>query len=145
MTEMKPANPQGKGSLPVLAELSALRRHLAEVPAKPVQQVANELFTALFVLEADFAFINASLDGGAELNAAIIGAAAADIARRGFDGGHELFSNFGNCLITIELVHFASPCRPCLALLPSDELIIGHFPPYGKRYLGHIFTVRRNI
>lgn len=56
MTVMKPANPQGKGNLPVLAELSALRQRLAVVPAKPAQQVANELFTALFVLDAQFAF-----------------------------------------------------------------------------------------
>lgn len=53
---MKQANPQGKGNLPVLAELSGLRGALASVPAKPVTQVATELFTALFVLEADFRF-----------------------------------------------------------------------------------------
>ena len=49
-------NPQGKGSLPVLAALSGVRRQLAHVPPKQIDQVTAELFTSLFVLESDFRF-----------------------------------------------------------------------------------------
>lgn len=48
------ANPQGKGLSPVanlLAELPA-----QYIPAKPVSQIADELFTSMFVLNSDFAF-----------------------------------------------------------------------------------------
>jgi len=51
-----PGNPQGKGTSGVLATLDGHRHGLAAMPAKPVNQVATELFTALFVLEARFRF-----------------------------------------------------------------------------------------
>ena len=52
--ENKGANPQGKGLSPVanlLAELPA-----KYIPAKSVTQIADELFTSMFVLNSDFAF-----------------------------------------------------------------------------------------
>lgn len=52
----KTPNPQGKGTPGVLATLSAHRHALSAVPAKPIDQMATELFTSLFVLEARFRF-----------------------------------------------------------------------------------------
>lgn len=52
----KNPNPQGKGTPGVLATLDGQRGGLAGVPAKPNDQVATELFTSLFVLEAHFRF-----------------------------------------------------------------------------------------
>ncbi|MDA3919574.1 MAG: DUF2452 domain-containing protein [Salinisphaera sp.] len=52
----KNPNPQGKGTPGVLAILDGHRSGLGSVPAKPADQVATELFTSLFVLEARFRF-----------------------------------------------------------------------------------------
>ena len=51
----KNPNPQGKGLVPVLAALNAAGRPLVVLP-KQVQQVSNELFTSLFILESGFGF-----------------------------------------------------------------------------------------
>lgn len=56
MSDKIPANPDGKGGSPVLAGLDAARHGLGDVPAKPVDQIATELFTSLFVLESEFHF-----------------------------------------------------------------------------------------
>lgn len=55
MTGKNP-NPQGKGGSLVLSTLDAQRSQLATVPAKQIDQVTTELFTALFVLESNFRF-----------------------------------------------------------------------------------------
>lgn len=49
-------NPQGKGLVPVLAQLSSVRAAAQHVPAKHIEQISNELFTSLFVLESEFKF-----------------------------------------------------------------------------------------
>ena len=49
-------NPQGKGQVPVLATLSQTRSTMAEVPAKNIERISTELFTALFILESRFKF-----------------------------------------------------------------------------------------
>ncbi|WP_431065444.1 DUF2452 domain-containing protein [Methylotuvimicrobium sp.] len=48
-------NPQGKGLLPVLDALYTLTRGL-NVPAKPLNRIADELFTSLFVLSSAIKF-----------------------------------------------------------------------------------------
>lgn len=52
---MKNPNPQGKGLVPVLDCLAASRVRIAVAP-KTVTEVANELFTSLFVLGSQFQF-----------------------------------------------------------------------------------------
>jgi Protein of unknown function (DUF2452) len=54
MTSKSP-NPQGKGLVPVLESLMQTRKNLA-VPAKDILQIANELFTSLFVLNSQIKF-----------------------------------------------------------------------------------------
>ncbi|MGJ0430096.1 DUF2452 domain-containing protein [Methylobacter sp.] len=54
MTAKSP-NPQGKGLVPVLESLMQTRKNLV-VPAKDILQVANELFTSLFVLNSRIKF-----------------------------------------------------------------------------------------
>lgn len=51
----KHANPQGKGLVPVMDSLAASRASLP-VPPKPLEQMASELFTSLFVLNSRFQF-----------------------------------------------------------------------------------------
>ncbi len=51
-----PANPQGKGTSPVLATLESPRAELASVAPKQIDQVTAELFTSLFVLDSEFRF-----------------------------------------------------------------------------------------
>ncbi len=48
-------NPQGKGLTPLVDSLTDFTRQLCPMP-KPVQQIAAELFTALFVLESQIRF-----------------------------------------------------------------------------------------
>ena len=48
-------NPQGKGLVPVLDSLTESRAVIS-VPPKQIHQVANELFTSLFVLHSRFQF-----------------------------------------------------------------------------------------
>lgn len=48
-------NPQGKGLVPVMDSLEGCRP-LVRVPAKNIEQVSNELFTSMFVLESEFKF-----------------------------------------------------------------------------------------
>ena len=48
-------NPQGKGLVPVLESLTALRTRI-DIPAKQVEQIVCELFTSLFVLKGQFNF-----------------------------------------------------------------------------------------
>lgn len=48
-------NPQGKGLLPVLDALYTVTRAL-NVPAKPLNRIADELFTSLFVLSCAIKF-----------------------------------------------------------------------------------------
>lgn len=52
---IKPANPQGKGLVPVLDSLQQTRKQLS-VPAKNIQQISHELFTSLFVLNSEIRF-----------------------------------------------------------------------------------------
>ncbi|MCH8474560.1 MAG: hypothetical protein LAT55_04960 [Opitutales bacterium] len=52
----KNPNPQGKGNLPVLRELSKSSAVLSRVLPKKWEQVSRELFTSLFVLESNFRF-----------------------------------------------------------------------------------------
>ena len=52
---MKSANPQGKG-LPATIGLVKEINELASSPAKDINQIANELFTSMFVLHSDFKF-----------------------------------------------------------------------------------------
>ncbi|MEN8820448.1 MAG: DUF2452 domain-containing protein [Abyssibacter sp.] len=52
----KHPNPQGKGLVPVLADLSQHRGQWLAAPAKAVEQVSAELFTSLFVLGSQFGF-----------------------------------------------------------------------------------------
>ncbi|MCH8541561.1 MAG: hypothetical protein LAT58_12440 [Opitutales bacterium] len=52
----KNPNPQGKGNLPVLRELTKNSSELARVLPKKWEQVSRELFTSLFVLESRFRF-----------------------------------------------------------------------------------------
>jgi hypothetical protein len=54
MTSKSP-NPQGKGLVPVLESLMQTRKNLA-APAKDILQIANELFTSLFVLNSQIKF-----------------------------------------------------------------------------------------
>jgi hypothetical protein len=54
MTSKSP-NPQGKGLVPILESLMQTRKNLA-VPAKDILQIANELFTSLFVLNSRIKF-----------------------------------------------------------------------------------------
>ncbi len=53
----KTPNPQGKGLVPVLAALTEAGG-LSQVPVLPksISQIANELFTSMFVLESRFSF-----------------------------------------------------------------------------------------
>ena len=48
-------NPQGKGLVPVLDSLTESRAAIS-VPPKQINQIANELFTSLFVLHSKFQF-----------------------------------------------------------------------------------------
>ena len=48
-------NPQGKGLVPVLQDVTSSRAGL-HVPPKQIDQIAGELFTSMFVLESEFAF-----------------------------------------------------------------------------------------
>jgi hypothetical protein len=48
-------NPQGKGLVPIMESLDASRPCIV-VPAKSIEQVGNELFTSMFVLESEFKF-----------------------------------------------------------------------------------------
>lgn len=50
-----PANPQGKGLTTEIALVAAIRT-VSSVPAKSIEQISNELFTALFVLGSEFKF-----------------------------------------------------------------------------------------
>lgn len=52
---LSPANPQGKGLVPVLESL-ANSRALITVPAKHIEQISSELFTSLFILHSQFQF-----------------------------------------------------------------------------------------
>ncbi len=52
----KNPNPQGKGQVPVLAELAQGRSAAARVAPKRIEQVSTELFTSLFILESEFRF-----------------------------------------------------------------------------------------
>lgn len=52
----KNPNPQGKGVVPVLADLARHRGQWLAAPAKAVEQVSAELFTSLFVLGSEFRF-----------------------------------------------------------------------------------------
>lgn len=52
---MKSPNPQGKG-LPITIGLLKEVNELARSPAKDIIQIANELFTSLFVLQSEFKF-----------------------------------------------------------------------------------------
>ncbi|MEZ5534963.1 MAG: DUF2452 domain-containing protein [Thiolinea sp.] len=54
-TTDKTPNPQGKGVVPVLAVLSEATSRRVVLP-KPVEQIAGELFTSMFVLESSFRF-----------------------------------------------------------------------------------------
>lgn len=58
MTQHRPtgANPDGKGGSAVLATLDAVRNAPLRPRPKQIDQVATELFTSLFVLEAAFRF-----------------------------------------------------------------------------------------
>ncbi len=51
----QPANPQGKGLVPVLDSLQQTRKQLL-VPAKNIQQISHELFTSLFILNSEIRF-----------------------------------------------------------------------------------------
>ncbi|MGR9117523.1 MAG: DUF2452 domain-containing protein [Gammaproteobacteria bacterium] len=48
-------NPQGKGLTPALENLAHYRKALS-VPAKDILQIANELFTSLFILNSQIKF-----------------------------------------------------------------------------------------
>ena len=48
------ANPQGKGLSPIASLLAEFPAQY--IPAKSVSQIADELFTSMFVLNSDFAF-----------------------------------------------------------------------------------------
>jgi hypothetical protein len=48
-------NPQGKGLVPVMDSLEGCRPQV-RVPAKSIEQISNELFTSMFVLESEFKF-----------------------------------------------------------------------------------------
>ena len=50
-----PANPQGKGLVPVLESLAESRALVSIVP-KHIKQISSELFTSLFVLHSQFQF-----------------------------------------------------------------------------------------
>lgn len=52
----KNPNPDGKGGSLVLATLNEARGGQADARAKHIEQVATELFTSMFVLEAEFRF-----------------------------------------------------------------------------------------
>lgn len=52
---IKHPNPQGKGLVPVLADLAA-SRSIISPPPKFMEQISNELFTSLFVLHSRFHF-----------------------------------------------------------------------------------------
>ncbi len=54
MTAKSP-NPQGKGLVPTLESLMQIQKGLT-VPAKDILQIANELFTSLFVLNSRIKF-----------------------------------------------------------------------------------------
>ena len=51
----KKANPQGKGLVPVMDSLSA-SRPVVPIPPKQFEQICNELFTSLFILNSKFHF-----------------------------------------------------------------------------------------
>ena len=55
LNQPNPANPQGKGLVPVLESL-AESRALVSVVAKHINQISSELFTSLFVLHSQFQF-----------------------------------------------------------------------------------------
>lgn len=56
MDNLRPRpNPQGKGLLPNLENVLALRTAVP-VPAKDIEQISQELFTSLFVLQSRFSF-----------------------------------------------------------------------------------------
>lgn len=48
-------NPQGKGVVPVLQHLTGVN-HAVTISPKNIDQISNELFTSLFILESDFSF-----------------------------------------------------------------------------------------
>lgn len=50
-----PANPQGKGLVPILESLAESRALIAVLP-KQINQISSELFTSLFVLHSQFQF-----------------------------------------------------------------------------------------
>ncbi len=52
---IKPANPQGKGLVSVLDSLQQAKQRL-NAPAKTIEQISGELFTSLFVLNAQIRF-----------------------------------------------------------------------------------------
>lgn len=52
---IKSTNPQGKGLVPLLESLLQTRKTLL-TPAKDIRQIANELFTSLFVLNSQIKF-----------------------------------------------------------------------------------------
>ena len=52
---IKAANPQGKGVVSVLDSLQQAKKNLY-VPAKNIQQISNELFTSLFILNSEIRF-----------------------------------------------------------------------------------------
>ncbi|WP_026602435.1 DUF2452 domain-containing protein [Methylomonas sp. 11b] len=52
---IKQANPQGKGAVAVLDSLQQAKKQLI-APAKNIQQITNDLFTSLFVLNSQIRF-----------------------------------------------------------------------------------------
>ncbi|MGR8929628.1 MAG: DUF2452 domain-containing protein [Gammaproteobacteria bacterium] len=52
---IKPANPQGKGSVAVLDSLQQAKKYL-QVSAKNIQQISSDLFTSLFILNSQIRF-----------------------------------------------------------------------------------------
>lgn len=52
---VKSANPQGKGSVPVLESLQQAKRRLI-APAKNIHQISSDLFTSLIILNSQIRF-----------------------------------------------------------------------------------------
>lgn len=53
--QSNPANPQGKGLVPILESLANSRTMIPVVP-KHINQISSELFTSLFILHSNFQF-----------------------------------------------------------------------------------------
>jgi len=52
---VRPANPQGKGTVALLDSLQQAKKQL-QVSAKNIQQISSELFTSLFILNSQIRF-----------------------------------------------------------------------------------------